>query len=490
MFAKDVFKLSTGNALAQAISLVAIPAITRIYTPEEYGLFAICFAIARILVPVSNLMYHRAMMLPEDRNSVANLFGLSVVSTLGISLLLACAVFITNAIMPLPLKSGPFMSLRIYLWFVPLWVFLEGLLQGMIFWALKYERFRAIALGRVAQAAADRGIVLSLGFFLNPGAFGLILGRILGVLLTVYYLLMKTITSNWGWIQKALSLKEMRRLANRYRRFPIFSGLGFLLTNISTEVPTLFLTFFFSSTCAGFYALCIRSINVPMMVIIGSISRVFFQRSAKDKRNKAQISTKAMTLFSYLIYLVVPIVLVLIIFGRGLFAFIFGSEWGQAGLYAQVLSIYFFSMFLYRPFTVLFDVFELQRQKFKIDLCISTAHVVSLAIGAVIWASPAMALLVFSISTSVLRFAALIYLFEVIAVRWHRIAWMMLKSLSAFSLLFVFFPLTKIVISFNQILGLLSIIILFFIQSAIICFITPELRSYIRGLVNTLSRKC
>ena len=37
--AGNVFNLTLGSALAQGITLVAAPLLTRLYTPQDYGLF-------------------------------------------------------------------------------------------------------------------------------------------------------------------------------------------------------------------------------------------------------------------------------------------------------------------------------------------------------------------------------------------------------------------------------------------------------------------
>jgi len=44
-FAKNVAKVVTGSLVSQVIALTSIPVITRIYPPNEFGLFAIFLSV-------------------------------------------------------------------------------------------------------------------------------------------------------------------------------------------------------------------------------------------------------------------------------------------------------------------------------------------------------------------------------------------------------------------------------------------------------------
>ena len=56
-FVRSVATLMSGNFLAQAITLGAAPIVTRLFSPEEFGLFAIIMAIIRICSLVLVLLH-------------------------------------------------------------------------------------------------------------------------------------------------------------------------------------------------------------------------------------------------------------------------------------------------------------------------------------------------------------------------------------------------------------------------------------------------
>jgi O-antigen/teichoic acid export membrane protein len=75
-FSRNVLTLMTGTTIAQAIPIAISPILTRIYTPEDFGVFALYMAIAAIISVVSTGRYEMAIMLPkrnEDVNAIVKL---------------------------------------------------------------------------------------------------------------------------------------------------------------------------------------------------------------------------------------------------------------------------------------------------------------------------------------------------------------------------------------------------------------------------------
>ena len=64
-FSKNVLTLMTGTTIAQAIPIAISPILTRIYTPEDFGVFALYLSIVSILVVFTTGQYDLAIMLPK-----------------------------------------------------------------------------------------------------------------------------------------------------------------------------------------------------------------------------------------------------------------------------------------------------------------------------------------------------------------------------------------------------------------------------------------
>ncbi|MBI1692434.1 MAG: hypothetical protein FYV88_1570, partial [Bacteroidetes bacterium] len=65
-FSKNVLIVSVGTVIAQVIPSAISPLLTRIYTPEDFGLYGIYMAIASLLVTLAAGRYDLAIFIPAN----------------------------------------------------------------------------------------------------------------------------------------------------------------------------------------------------------------------------------------------------------------------------------------------------------------------------------------------------------------------------------------------------------------------------------------
>ena len=131
-FSKNVLTLMTGTTIAQAIPIAISPILTRIYTPEDFGVFALFIAITAILGTVANARYELAIMLPKKDEDAINIFALGFIITCFISLILLILVVIFNDYFTKLFGND---EISFWLYFVPITVFFSGLFN-----ILNYEK--------------------------------------------------------------------------------------------------------------------------------------------------------------------------------------------------------------------------------------------------------------------------------------------------------------------------------------------------------------
>ena len=72
---RNFAKLFSANVVAQAIGLLVYPILTRIYSPEDFGLLNLFLSIGNVLVILSTMEYYNAIVLPsEDKVLLTALF--------------------------------------------------------------------------------------------------------------------------------------------------------------------------------------------------------------------------------------------------------------------------------------------------------------------------------------------------------------------------------------------------------------------------------
>lgn len=88
-FVRNVAVLAGGTAAGQAIVVLASPVLTRLYTPEDFGVLAVYASLLCVLSTVATLRYELAIPLPKRDEDAAALVVLCLVIVLGMSLLVA-----------------------------------------------------------------------------------------------------------------------------------------------------------------------------------------------------------------------------------------------------------------------------------------------------------------------------------------------------------------------------------------------------------------
>ena len=82
-FLRPVLTLVSGGALAHALVFTARPALTRLFTPEEFGVLTLFVAIAALVGAVTTGRYEDALMLPDQDDEAAGLLWIACLAALG-----------------------------------------------------------------------------------------------------------------------------------------------------------------------------------------------------------------------------------------------------------------------------------------------------------------------------------------------------------------------------------------------------------------------
>src|SRR5512136_775326 len=86
-FFTSVLKLVSGTTLAQLITILTAPIISRLFPPNAFGILSVFTSLITIVSVVICLRYEFAIVLPEKEEDAANLVGICALIALGISLL-------------------------------------------------------------------------------------------------------------------------------------------------------------------------------------------------------------------------------------------------------------------------------------------------------------------------------------------------------------------------------------------------------------------
>ena len=398
-FSKNVLTLMTGTSIAQAIPVAISPILTRIYTPEDFGVLALFNTICVIFGVIINGRYEMAIMLPKYQKDAMTLLKISFLIAFSVSVLsLLVIVFFHDFLMELIGQK----SLSFWLYLCPLVFLMLGLYNALNYYYSRQKKFKSIA-----KSSVYKSVGLSSGQLvfsnLGNGAFGLISGKVLSLIIAPMYLLFNTQLTFKDYFK--FNLKKMKQMAIKYKEFPMFSVPSALLNTGSMEMPIIILVKFFSSTITGYFSLAHKSISLPMSMISKSFGQVLFQKVSDLKSNGKEVSQEIYRVYKKLVLIGCLPLSIIFTYGDWIFSFVFGSEWIEAGKFASHLSPWLFMVFITSPLSLLMSVFDKLKQSLVYNCMTFISRLFVLLLGVFYFKDVSITIILFSFVGFVLNFA-------------------------------------------------------------------------------------
>jgi hypothetical protein len=161
--------MSALSALGQASFVIALPVLSRLYTPSDFGLFTIYLSIVNIGGPIVGLKFESALYAARTKQEAGITLALSVLTITIMSGVPAVALFIFSRQLMGTLNPGA----QWIAWYLPFGLLLAGMWSASSAWAVKSEAISTLrdrsprstrgddwnAAGRRAHSA-DSGVIL------------------------------------------------------------------------------------------------------------------------------------------------------------------------------------------------------------------------------------------------------------------------------------------------------------------------------------------
>lgn len=337
-----------GTATSQIIIVIASPVVTRLYNPEDFGLFSIYTSVVGLVSCVACLRYELAIPLPEKNKDALNLIGLcSVLITIS-TFLTGLAVFCSTSLITGYLGYElSFLQLLL----IPAGVFLSSSYLLLNYFAIRFSLFGSISIAKVVQSSITTAMQI---VFYSLGAIALIIAQLTAQICSIFWIAIKG--------RKIISFKEISfkgiiQISKRYKSFPIFSTFEVLVNSFANLIPPLILALYFGPVYAGFYALTYKVLALPTSLLGGAVNDVFLSKGAALDR-ESNLAKFVYSVHGNLAHLSLPFLLLVFITGPDLFTFIFGADWKESGRLAQIMAPWLYFQFVSSPISTVFAIKE------------------------------------------------------------------------------------------------------------------------------------
>lgn len=406
-FFKNVAVLMSGTAIAQALAFAVAPILSRLYTPEAFGVFGLFIAVCGILTVVASGKYELAILLPKKDEDAVNILLLSIGVVVLISIISLIIIGIFSYDIAYILDSPELAPL---LWMVPITVFFTGLYNTFNYWTTRRKQFKRLSISRVVQSIGKEGTQLIAGIVSNLQGAGLILGQIIGQVGSAVTLIAQTYRQDYFLIKKSFSKVRIKELAIKHSDFPKYNAPQDFLNSVSKNIPAILLAFYFNPAIVGFFWFTHRILLAPNHLIGNSVRQVFYQRANELVNEGSSVLTIYLKATKSLAILgLIPLILVLVA-GPSLFSFIFGHEWLEAGRYAQWLILWWFFLFINPPSVMMIPILNKQKFHLYIGIFSLVLRTSAIIIGGVL-SSSLLAIALYSISGVLINSIIIAYIY-------------------------------------------------------------------------------
>ena len=239
--------LASGTAGAQAVIIATAPILTRLFSPEQYGVLGVVVSIAALLALLGTLSYDRALLLERDSDSASHLFALMLIW----SGLLSVAAFIGGTVFAVAFDAGPADGFYGFLPWTGVLTFATALSMAMSMWTVRLKRYRDIAVAEGLLAVVMVAVQLAAGH-LGIGIAGLLGGQLAGTTVAAMFLGVLAYRSGAFAKFRHMDLRGQWAMAMKHYRFPLYAMPASVLERSSKRLPVFLMALFFSPVEAGY----------------------------------------------------------------------------------------------------------------------------------------------------------------------------------------------------------------------------------------------
>ncbi len=328
-FARNVGGLLLLTAMGQAVYVATAPFLGRLFTPEAFGTYGLFYSFVVTVAIFSTLNYDLAVPAADDDVEADGLSRAALQSGMLLSVVFGAVAAAMGhwdlfGFGDLPWWAGPLIAATLLL---------QVVMQIQQVWQVRRQTTIQIGKSGLSLNFGRAGVQVGTGLAAF-GWVGLGLAEVIGRLAAAVHL---SLTPS-RWLPRPVDLLRVPvAILGKYRRFPLV-----LLPAQGLDALVLFfqvvgLTSLFGAAGLGQWFLMRRTLDVPVAFAFRSLGDVFYSRMAAIVRETpSDLPRFYIKAFVALLACGLLVGAPVMAFGPWLFRFVFGGQWGEAGLLAAV----------------------------------------------------------------------------------------------------------------------------------------------------------
>ena len=405
---RNFAKLFSANVVAQVIGLVVYPILTRMYAPEDFGLMNLFLSISGIVVIVSTAEYYNAIVLPKKESEgvwVAYLCTCILLLVVGVT---SISVFFADEIA----QAFNTPALAKYYWLLPISILINGGWNILNYWHIRHTQYSSISKYQLSQSTFSA--VAKIGF----GHAGMVQGGLIYsmVIAPLLSLVIRIVALYRSGIKSQLlrpAWREISAMAQRYKKFPLFSLPRSFVNMVAGQLPVLLLTPLFGAEYIGWWSMALLLGFTPINMITRSIYQVLYQHTTVRVHEHQPIGGYFRRFTLWVVVVGIPLFGVLYWLLPELTLWFLGEGWEMTSVYLRWMLPWLLCSILTASTGFLADIFFKQQIGFAFEILTAILRTAAVVIG--IWREDfTLAIICYAIGTAISILAQYIWLFSLI----------------------------------------------------------------------------
>lgn len=348
---KNTAILVFGTLVSQMITILSMPILSRLYSPSDFGEFAVFLAISSVISVVVTLKYDAAIVVSRSNSEARSLVFLSAMLSFTFGLIFILIFWYISGLSTITSKLKFFDNWSILAAFCGM---LAALLATGNSWLNRHRYYLRMTILRITQgiAAACFGVALGLLLFDGGLIFGHVAALFASMVVMVFYF--KDVKARWGDF-------HLLDTAKKNKSYPLFIFPTSLVDVFTLQITIVVISVWFSSEKAGFFSMAWKILGVPLSLVGVGLGQVFLRQFSEVWPDITAARRLLIRTWAFLAVLgFFPCALVMFK-GEELFVWFLGEKWMEAGAMAAVIAPMVYAMLISAPTSGTYLVLDLHR---------------------------------------------------------------------------------------------------------------------------------
>ncbi|MBK6267009.1 oligosaccharide flippase family protein [Marivirga sp. S37H4] len=362
-YTKGFFLILSSKIVIAALTFISTPIIARIYSPQDYGIYAILNSILINLVLFTNLSLPSAVIVLKKSKlnaSISGIIGYSFYSNL-VFLVTGTLLLLFNDTFKTKLASIVGFDFTIgHLLVITFFSILVTVSEVFANLNIKEKKFKRNVVVNLTDTISNKASSIVIGLFIHH-KLGLFIAELVGKFNNIFYQLYK-VNFKISFL-KIKNFKKLRTIQNTVRDnhlYPKFNLPTTFLNKFSGQLVIWIFAIYFSVEQIGYFTMAISMVGIPLLLLANSLNPLITKKLSEEREQGFKGNT-LFKLFSLITLLSLFVYSLLFFFSPYFVNFYLGEKWIESITYIKILCVPFSLMLISNAIGGAFLIYEKQK---------------------------------------------------------------------------------------------------------------------------------